>query len=36
VRALDVLKPCEALSINKVDDIRQVEAEMQRMQQAGM
>jgi bifunctional UDP-N-acetylglucosamine pyrophosphorylase/glucosamine-1-phosphate N-acetyltransferase/UDP-N-acetylglucosamine pyrophosphorylase len=35
VRALDVLKPCEALSINTVNDVRQVEAEMQRRQQAG-
>jgi bifunctional UDP-N-acetylglucosamine pyrophosphorylase/glucosamine-1-phosphate N-acetyltransferase/UDP-N-acetylglucosamine pyrophosphorylase len=35
VRALDVLKPCEALSINTVDDVQQVEAEMRRMQPAG-
>jgi len=31
VRALDVLKPCEALSINTMDDLADVEAEMQRM-----
>ncbi len=33
VRALNVLKPCEALSINTVDDVQRVEAEMRRMQQ---
>ncbi len=31
VRALPVLKPCEALSVNTVDDLAIVEAEMQRM-----
>ena len=31
VRALDVLQPCEALSINNIDELRAVEAEMQRM-----
>ena len=33
VRALPVLKPCEALSINTVEELRFVEAEMQRMAQ---
>ena len=28
VRALDVLKPCEALSINTIEDLAAVEAEM--------
>ena len=32
VRALAVLKPCEALSINTFDELAIVEAEMQRMQ----
>ena len=31
VRALPVLKPCEALSVNTVEDLAIVEAEMQRM-----
>ena len=31
VRALPVLKPCEALSVNTVDDLVVVEAEMERM-----
>jgi bifunctional UDP-N-acetylglucosamine pyrophosphorylase/glucosamine-1-phosphate N-acetyltransferase len=31
VAALPVLKPCEALSINSVDELAKVEAEMQRM-----
>ncbi len=31
VRALPVLKPCEALSINTVDDLAVVDAEMERM-----
>ncbi len=31
VRALPVLKPCEALSVNTVEDLAVVEAEMQRM-----
>ncbi len=31
VRALPVLKPCEALSVNTVDDLAIVEAEMQKM-----
>jgi bifunctional UDP-N-acetylglucosamine pyrophosphorylase/glucosamine-1-phosphate N-acetyltransferase/UDP-N-acetylglucosamine pyrophosphorylase len=31
VEALDVLKPCEALSINSPDELRQVEQELQRM-----
>ncbi len=31
VRALSVLKPCEALSVNTVDDLAVVEAEMKRM-----
>ncbi len=31
VRALPVLKPCEALSINTIDDLAVVEAEMERM-----
>jgi bifunctional UDP-N-acetylglucosamine pyrophosphorylase/glucosamine-1-phosphate N-acetyltransferase len=35
VRALDVLKPCESLSINTMKDVQQVEAEMLRMQQSG-
>ena len=30
VRALPVLKPCEALSVNTVDDLQRVEAELQR------
>jgi bifunctional UDP-N-acetylglucosamine pyrophosphorylase/glucosamine-1-phosphate N-acetyltransferase/UDP-N-acetylglucosamine pyrophosphorylase len=31
VAALDVLKPCEALSVNSVDELAVVENEMQRM-----
>ncbi len=31
VRALPVLKPCEALSVNTVEDLAIVEAEMERM-----
>src|SRR5262245_39530374 len=31
VEALPVLQPCEALSINTVDELSQVEAEMRRM-----
>ncbi len=31
VRALDVLQPCEALSINNLDELREVEGEMQRV-----
>ena len=31
VEALPVLKPCEALSINTIDELGEVEAEMQRM-----
>ena len=31
VRALPVLKPCEALSINTFDDLAVVEAEMERL-----
>lgn len=31
VHALNVLKPCEALSINSVDDLRMVEAELERL-----
>ena len=31
VRALDVLQPCEALSINNIDELRAVEAELTRM-----
>jgi bifunctional UDP-N-acetylglucosamine pyrophosphorylase/glucosamine-1-phosphate N-acetyltransferase/UDP-N-acetylglucosamine pyrophosphorylase len=34
VRALDVLQPCEALSINNLDELRDVEIEMQRMKSA--
>lgn len=32
VRALDVLQPCESLSINNLDDLAVVEAEMKKMQ----
>ena len=32
VLALDVLQPCEALGVNSVDELREVEAEMQRLQ----
>ena len=31
VEALPVLKPCEALSINTIDELGQVEAEMRRL-----
>ena len=31
VRALDVLKPCESLSINTIDELAVVAAEMQRI-----
>ncbi len=31
VRALPVLQPREALSVNSLDDLEQVEAELQRM-----
>lgn len=31
VRALDILQPCEALSINNIDDLRAVEQELTRM-----
>jgi hypothetical protein len=30
VRALAVLKPCEALSVNTIDDLKIVEEEMRR------
>jgi len=30
VRALDVLQPCEALSINNIDELKAVEDEMTR------
>jgi hypothetical protein len=30
--ALDVLKPCESLSINTMEDLAVVEAEMDRLQ----
>ena len=32
VVALDVLKPCESLSINTMEDLTVVEAEMERLQ----
>ena len=32
VMALDVLKPCESLSINTMKDLAVVEAEMERLQ----
>jgi bifunctional UDP-N-acetylglucosamine pyrophosphorylase/glucosamine-1-phosphate N-acetyltransferase/UDP-N-acetylglucosamine pyrophosphorylase len=35
VRALAVLKPCEALSVNTVEDLAAVEAEMRRLQLGG-
>lgn len=35
VKALDVLKPCESLSINTMDDLAVVEAEMRRSADAG-
>jgi len=35
VRALAVLQPCEALSINTVEELQAVEAEMQRMGRCG-
>jgi bifunctional UDP-N-acetylglucosamine pyrophosphorylase/glucosamine-1-phosphate N-acetyltransferase/UDP-N-acetylglucosamine pyrophosphorylase len=35
VRALDVLKPCEALSVNSLDDLKAVEAELQRLKVEG-
>lgn len=35
VRALAALQPCESLSINTIDDLAVVEAEMERMRKAG-
>jgi hypothetical protein len=35
VRALNVLRPCEALSINNMDELATVEAAMREMGMAG-